>query len=311
MKTKSGKNISKIGIGSYGIGGRGHRDMKITEKDEDEIYIEALVHTLKKGINFTEISLGYGQGQALTLFKKAFDKSEIAREDLFITNSLYPRDLPSIDVIKEDIDNFYKIMDTAYADSTLVDQSLLTLYGEEEIYKILQNLLTTGKTKYVSMSNSNSEGIRRYKKEFGDKFVAHEGHLSFEIREVQDAGIFELCKELGIENIIWRPLRRGLTFQHSWPLLVELSKKYQKTQDQIILNWICNLGYHPMVMSKNKGHIDENFSSTDFEMSKNDYKRMTDWRPQNYHPPKIDWEKDGQGAVIVDLAKDFEKHSRS
>ena len=64
-------------------------------------------------------------------------------------------------------------------------------------------------------------------------------------------------------------------------------------------------------MSKNKGHIDENFSSTDFEMSKNDYKRMTDWRPQNYHPPKIDWEKDGQGAVIVDLAKDFEKHSRS
>jgi len=74
MQTLSGKEISKIGIGSYGIGGRGHRDMLITEKDSDEKYIDALIYTLQKGINFTEISLGYGHGQALELFKRALDK---------------------------------------------------------------------------------------------------------------------------------------------------------------------------------------------------------------------------------------------
>lgn len=39
MKTVSGKEISKIGIGSFGIGGRGHRDVALTERAEDQIYI--------------------------------------------------------------------------------------------------------------------------------------------------------------------------------------------------------------------------------------------------------------------------------
>ena len=96
MKTVSGKPISKIGIGSYGIGGRGHRHMNITEKDEDKKYIDALVYTLEQGSNFTEIALGYGRGDALKFFKQALDISTLSREDVFITHSLYPSDLESI-----------------------------------------------------------------------------------------------------------------------------------------------------------------------------------------------------------------------
>jgi diketogulonate reductase-like aldo/keto reductase len=44
-----------------------------------------------------------------------------------------------------------------------------------------------------------------------------------------------------------------------------------------------------MVMSASKQHIDENVASTDFEMTQEDYKRMTDFRPSNYHPPEVDW----------------------
>ena len=93
MKTVSGKSISRIGIGSYGIGGRGHRDMEITEKDEDKKYINALLYTLEQGSNFTEIALGYGHGQSLLLFKRALDASSVNRDDVFITHSLYPHDL--------------------------------------------------------------------------------------------------------------------------------------------------------------------------------------------------------------------------
>ena len=78
--TKSGKPLSKIGIGSYGIGGLGHRDMSITNKSEDQVYIDALVYTLEKGVNFTEIALGYGQGATLRLFKQALDTSSLARD---------------------------------------------------------------------------------------------------------------------------------------------------------------------------------------------------------------------------------------
>lgn len=308
MKTLSGKPISRIGIGSYGIGGRGHRDMTLTEAREDKEYVDAIVYTLQKQINFTEISLGYGHGKALSLFKEALDKSLIKREDIFLTNSLYPRDLPNLEAINEDIASFYRIMATDYADSTLITQSLIVKFGQEAVYPLLHELLKASKTKYVSLSNASPSFIKAFKEEFNDKFVAHEGHLSFEVRALQDKGVFDTCSKLNVENIIWRPLRRNKTMELHWPLLVELTGKYQKMPNQIVLNWIFNLGYYPMVMSASKNHIDENITAIDFQMSDEDYKRMTDFRPSNYHPPEVDWEKNGKGDSIVTLVNDFEKH---
>jgi diketogulonate reductase-like aldo/keto reductase len=63
-----------------------------------------------------------------------------------------------------------------------------------------------------------------------------------------------------------------------------------------------------MVMSASKTHIDENIASTDFEMSDEDYGRMTDFRPPNYHPPEVDWEGFDGGNDIVMLANKFEEN---
>lgn len=306
MKTLSGKPISKIGIGSYGIGGRGHRNMKITEKVEDKKYIDALVYALENGSNFTEIALGYGHGQSLLLFKRALDTSTVKREDIFITHSLYPNDLESIKTMNQDSAEFYKIMDTEYADSTLVTQSIILKFGEDNVYKWLRNILETNKTRYVSLSNASPTWIRSFKQEFGDKFIAHEGHLSFEVRSLEDKAVFSTCDELDVVNIIWRPLRRGGTIQHNWALLTELSHKYRKSQSQIVLNWICELGYRPMVFSTSNDHIDENLSATDFKMSLVDYQRMTHFRPVEYTLPEIDWEGQGIDYDIVAQASQFE-----
>jgi diketogulonate reductase-like aldo/keto reductase len=313
MKTLSGKQISKIGIGSYGIGGRGHRDMEITEKLEDEKYVSALAYTLDRGVNFTEIAVGYGHGQSLILFKKALDISSVSRKDIFLTHSLYPRDLASLQEAEQDIASFYKVMETDYADSTLVTQSFINKFGEEATYIFLHKLLDSGKTRAVSLSNASLACIRNFKKEFDDKFYAHEGHLSFEIRVLQDQGIFKVCDELGVKNIIWRPLRRNKTFLHNWELLVELAEKYKKTQSQIVLNWICHSGYSPMVMSSSEKHIDENIAATDFTMSPEDYKRMDNFRPaaSNYNPPKINLDNPSEGDSVVALVNDFEEHYSS
>jgi hypothetical protein len=55
IKTISGANLSWIGIGTYGIGGRGHRDLALTEKKSDKVYLDALLHQFQTGYNFTEI----------------------------------------------------------------------------------------------------------------------------------------------------------------------------------------------------------------------------------------------------------------
>lgn len=200
-------------------------------------------------------------------------------------------------------------MDTNYADSTLVTQSLILKFGKEAIYNILHELLDTGKTRFVSLSNASPAWIKAFHDEFGDAFFAHEGHVSFEIRALQDKGVFETCNGLGVTNIIWRPLGRKKTMQRDWPLLVELSEKYHQTQSQIILNWMYRMGYKPMVFSTNKAHIDEDLAATDFTMLDEDYRRMTNFRPPHYHPPQVDWEGTGIDDDIVALANEFEKHT--
>lgn len=309
VKTLSGKEISKIGIGSFGVGGRGHRDVALTEKLDDKTYIDALAYTLERGINFTEIALGYGHGQSIKLFKQALDKTSINRKDIFFTHSLYKRDFHSLDVMQQDIAAYYEIMETDYADSTLVTESLILKFGGHVIYPILHSLLDKGKTRFVSLSNASPQFIQSYKQEFGDKVYAHEGHLSFEIRALQDKGVFKTCDNIHIKNIIWRPLGRNKTLGRNWDLLVELNQKYQKTQSQIILNWMCHLGYNPMIFSVRKKHIDENAAASQFTMDERDYQRITDFRPSNYHPPIVHWDSTQTDDDIVTLVKEFEQHS--
>jgi len=307
INTKSGNKLSWLGIGSYGIGGRGHRDAELTEVQSDEKYLRALMHQFEKGCNFSEISIGYGHGNASRLFSKAISESGMDRKDLFLTNSIYPRDYHSLEQVVADTKKMYEIFNTDYFDSTLVTQSLTIQYGYENVINFLKELLRTKKTRYVSLSNAGTNFIKKFKQEFKENVFAHETHLSFEVRVNQDAGIFDLCNELGIENIIWRPLRRNDTFNYSWKLLKDLSLKYKKTQNQIVLNWINHLGLRPMVMTSSIEHIDENWLSTDFIMDPQDYKKISDFRIPNFTVPKIDWEKSGNGIGMADFACRFDE----
>lgn len=308
MKTISGIELSKIGIGTYGVGGKGHRDMLLTEILVDEVYIEALAYMLSRGMNFTEISLGYGHGNAMRLFAETLKINNINRDSIFLTNSLYTNDFSDLETAKNDLKAFYKIIGTDYADSTLLTQSLIIRYGENRVYKLLHELLNSQRTRYISLSNASPLWIRKYKKEFGEKFFAHEGHLSFEVRSLQDKGVFTTCDELGVANIIWRPFHRSQTFSRNWPLLMRLAKKYNKTQAQIILNWIVRLGYSPMVFSTSKKHIDENLSSLDFEMSDEDFHGVVNFRPEGYRLPAIDWEGIKSSGDIAVQTKEFDNY---
>lgn len=306
MKTKSGFSLSKLGIGTWGVGGRGHRPSDLFDiSNNDAQYIEALVYQLQKGINFTEVSLGYGHGNSIRLLHEAILASKLSREDIFITHSFYEADLEGIETIHEDLANFYKVLETDYADSTLVTQSIILNFGKDEVYTLLHELLDSGKTRYVTLSNAGKRMIQDFKREFGESFYAHEGHLSFEVRLLQDEGVLDLCDELGVKNIIWRPLRKGQTSTRSWPFLEELATKYGKTSNQTILNWMVHCGYAPMIFSTNKKHIDENIEAINYEMDENDYKAITEARPIKIDSSKIDWDGNKLGLVIVPFANNL------
>ncbi len=305
--TKSGKELSPIGIGTYGIGGRGHRDVKLKDKKDESIYVPAIITQLQTGYNFSEISLGYGHGKSAEYFARARRESGIERDELFLTNSIYPRDILDLKVLKEDVEKMYEIFETDYFDSTLVTQSLIVKFGYEQVIKMLWDLLKKNRTRYVTLSNSNKKLIKQFHDEFKGSFFAHETHISYEIRLCQDEGIFDLSNKLGLQTIIWRPLRQGLTAQHNWELLLKLSEKYGKTQNQIVLNWMMSLGFKPEVFSTSITHIKENWEAMQFELTKDDYDAITRHRIPNYSPPKINWDNMGNGDSIVLPVMNFEE----
>lgn len=61
-------------------------------------------------------------------------------------------------------------------------------------------------------------------------------------------------------------MRRNRTANRNYPLLVELSNKYNKTQNQVILNWIVKeKGLNVLIKSTNIERINENFEAIKME----------------------------------------------
>ena len=133
-----------------------------------------------------------------------------------------------------------------------------------------------------------------------------EGVYNLECKLNEDIGIIDYCKSNNIMFCAYQPLRRNRTAKRNYPLLVELSEKYNKTQNQIILNWIIReKKLNVLIKTTNENRVNENMSSLDFEMDKEDYEKLNAFRAKEFDNVVIDWQ--GNGGVTVDqLANQFE-----
>lgn len=297
------QQLSKIGIGTWGIGGF----MEADPQNDDEKQIDAIVYTISRGINYVETVYMYAKGRAVDLLSKAVKESKVEREKIFITFSVYQSDAKTIKEVEERLNNFLKTFDMDYVDSLQVTMGLVHDLGLDSVAKFVNRIVEQGKTRYTSLANSNLDYLKKYHSAFGNKIFAHEGCFNFEVRENEVLGITDYAQQNGILNVVYQPLRRNRTATRNWPLLVELAKKYGKTQNQILLNWIVSKGFFPLVKSSTKEHIDENLTSFNFQIDPDDLKRLNEFKIPNYQPPKIDWFGTGEGVAIHQIPNIFDE----
>jgi diketogulonate reductase-like aldo/keto reductase len=295
--------LSKIGVGTWGVGGFMEPDLK----NDDERQVDAIVHSINKGINYVETVYMYAKGKAVDLLSKAVKKSGIAREKIFITFSVYQSDAKTIREVEERMDSFLKVFGMNYVDSLQFTMGLVDDLGLESVKKFVNGLIGYGKTRYTSLANSNLDYLKKYHQVFGEKLFAHEGCFNFEVRENEVLGITDYAQQNGILNVVYQPLRRNRTAARNWPLLVELAKKYGKTQNQILLNWIVSKGLFSLVKSSTKEHIDENLASFDFQIDSTDLERLNEFKIPNYRPPRIDWFGTDDGMAIHQIPNIFDE----
>lgn len=287
MITRS--NLSKIGIGSWGIGGFAEADQISNEQE----LVSSIAYQLSKGTNFVTSNLWNAQGKSAEIISKAIKESDIQRKELFLLQSIYHYNNPTLDDCKREIDKFLHVFEIDTIDSVQVLLPMIKIYGFDKLLNFLNNYLDQGIIRYVSASNFNLEYLKKFKDSFGDKLFSHELHYSFEIRDNADLGIIKYGIDQNIINVPYQPLRRNRTAMMKWRILEQLAQKYGKRTNQIIIRWMTSRGMHPIIKSTTITHIDENLSATLFQMEEADLLTLDNFRPPHYLPKKIDWWLEG------------------
>ena len=226
---------------------------------------------------------------------------------IFITESIYTHNNPTIEDAEEESKKFLDIFQTDYVDSFQFNYSAFEIYGAQKVFDFMNSKLDTGFTRKISLTNAPLDFLPKMLEEFGEKFFAHEVGFNFEIRENHSLGIIPFADKNNILTVVYQPIRRNRTAMRNWPLLVELSKKYKVTQNQILMNWIVGRGYLPLTKSENKKHIDQHLESLNFKIEMEDKKKLDDFLPPQYKSPKVFWGNQEDGVRIDQLSNVFEE----
>ena len=275
------KDLHPIGIGTWTISKANY--------DKD---INGLLHSFNKGQNSIECNASYLAGESLEVVADFIN--QIDREKIFI-NVVMTYGVKNEDDVYKFLDLYLKKLGTTYVDCITYGATLDFLekegFAPNEYLKVVKELQRQGKTRFIGMSNLSPEDYEKY-----GPFDHFEGCYGLETKVYEDNGLLEKAKS---SFVAYQPLRRNRTAKMNYPILIELAKKYDKTQNQIILNWIIkHKGIKILCKCTDISHIDENLDSLDFDMLLSDYERLDEFRQPFFDNLKVKYRENEDGVLI-------------
>ena len=275
------KDIHPIGIGTWTISKQNY--------DKD---IKGLLYSFSKGQNLIELNASYLAGETLDVVADFI--KQIDREKIFLS-IVMTYGVKCADDVYKYLDLYMKKLNTDYVDCITYGATLDFLekegFSAENYLQAVKNLQNQGKTRFIGMSNLSPEEYKKY-----GPFDHFEGVYGLETKVYEDNGILKLAKN---SFVAYQPLRRNRTAKMNYNVLTTLAKKYNKTQNQIILNWIIkHKNIRVLCKCTDKKHINENIDSLSFKMTNEDYKMLDEFRSEFFDNLKVKYCENGDGIII-------------
>ena len=271
----------------------GNKNVKIPSLGIGTAYMssvsEVIFASIKDGTRLIDTAAVYGTENGVGKgIKKAIDQGIVKREDLFITTKLAKY---NINDPESAIKNSLKMLGLDYIDLYLIHWPKFFDYmGKNKktnivpmhvLWPLMENLVTKGYTKYIGVSNFNVQSLLNLLSFCKIKPLVNE--IEFHPYLYQKK-LVEFCKNEDIFLFGYNPLVKGCYCNDTCPeknrnllgedIIVELSKKYKKTEGQIVLNWSVSRGVIPIPMTSNIHRMKENLGSTDFIMDRKDLEKI-------------------------------------
>lgn len=243
-------NGNKMPLEGFGV-------FQITDPLECE---KVVLQALENGYRLIDTAAAYSNEQAVG---QAIRKSQIARQEIFVTTKLWIQDY-GYDNAKKAIDTCLENLGLEYIDLILLHQAFGDYYGA---YRALEDAYKEGKIKAIGVANFYPDRLVDLcmNMEITPAVNQIECHPFFQREED-----IKIAQEYGVQIEAWGPFAEGghNIFQH--PVLIKIGEKYGKSAAQVVLRWNIQRGVIVIPKSVHENRIRENIDIWDFELSERD-----------------------------------------
>jgi 2,5-diketo-D-gluconate reductase A len=247
VSLNNGIEMPILGFGVYQV-----TDAEICEK--------SVYQALKTGYRLVDTAAAYLNEGAVG---KAIKRSEVAREELFVTTKIWIQDA-GYERTKTAFEKSLRRMQLDYLDLYLIHQPFGDIYGS---WRAMEELYREGRIRAIGVSNFHPDRIM--------DLIVHnkvipavnqiETHPFCQQIETQ-----KFLKENNVQIEAWAQFAEGKNHIFKNELLLSLAKKHAKTVAQVILRWLIQRGVVVIPKSVHKERIIENFNIFEFELSPED-----------------------------------------
>lgn len=199
---------------------------------------------------------------------RAIKNCGLDRSELFVTTKLWPSSYSGERPLRE-VRRMLKRLNTDYIDLLMINNPVRDW---KNAWEKLEVLYREGTVRAIGVSNFNTvQSLTELNdladiKPSVDQVECHPLHARGELK-------YYLDKE-GIKLEAWFPLGHGNPLLIDDPVLTELSRKYRKSVQQIILRWHIQSGHVAVPRSSDPRHIRADINIFNFTLAEEDMKRI-------------------------------------
>ncbi|KXS48667.1 aldo/keto reductase [Halanaerobium congolense] len=253
VKLNNGLEMPILGYGVYQI-------------DDLELCEECVYNALETGYRLIDTAAVYQNEEAVG---KAINRSNVDREDIFLTTKLWVQDA-GYEKTTEAFEKSLQRLDTDYIDLYLIHQPFGDVYGS---WRAMEELYEEGKIKAIGVSNFYPDRVKDLI--IHNKVVPAvnqiETHPFYQRKEAH-----KFLKEEGVQHESWGPFAEGKNDIFNNEILTAIGKKYDKTAAQVILRWLIQRDVVVIPKTVHQARMEENFNVFDFELSVEDIEKISE-----------------------------------
>lgn len=230
----------------------------------DDEAVAAVTHALHTGYRLIDTASMYGNEVQVGMGVR---QCGVPREEIFVTTKVNNTD-QGYDQTLRAFEESMKKLDIGYIDLYLLHWPIKKT--RKDTWKAMERLFDEKLVRGI--------GVANYTEPFLDELATY-AHLVPALDQVEFSPWLYLKDLLarttkdGIALQAYTPLARGKKFDA--PLLQQLKAKYGKTEAQLVLRWILQLGVSAIPKSSNPKRIEENFGALSFMLSEEDMLLMS------------------------------------